>query len=206
MRNSDSYVALVLHESFHAFEGLSAPQRLLAGEMANIRHQDAYPYQEEAFVAGWQAELDLLTAALQAEDDAESAVLVQQFLAKRAARREAARLSETLVGYEQQREWVEGLAFYTELAILRLANADADYQPVEALAADPEFDHYENFTRRWQQEVDQISRMAAEDGDGRFYYSGMAQAVLLDRLLPEWKKQIFDEGVFLEDLLATAVP
>jgi hypothetical protein len=47
--------------------------------------------------------------------------------------------------------------------------------------------------------------MAGNDGDGRFYDSGMAQAALLDRLLPGWKAQFFDEGVFLEELLATAV-
>ncbi|MEJ2748791.1 MAG: hypothetical protein P8183_12945, partial [Anaerolineae bacterium] len=80
-----------------------------------------------------------------------------------------------------------------------------EYQPVAAMASDPEFDDYQKFEQRWQQEVDQIARMANNDGDGRFYYSGMAQATLLDRLMPGWKAQIFDEGVFLEDLLATAV-
>jgi hypothetical protein len=39
----------------------------------------------------------------------------------------------------------------------------------------------------------------------RFYYSGMAQAVLLDRLMPDWKVRAWSEGVWLEDLLAEAV-
>jgi hypothetical protein len=47
--------------------------------------------------------------------------------------------------------------------------------------------------------------MADDEGDGRFYYSGMAQAMLLDQLLPNWKEQALDEAVFLEDLLETAV-
>jgi len=47
--------------------------------------------------------------------------------------------------------------------------------------------------------------MAADWGDGRFYYSGMAQAVLLDRLMPGWKDQALEDGVFLEDLLEAAV-
>lgn len=47
--------------------------------------------------------------------------------------------------------------------------------------------------------------MADDVGDGRFYYSGMAQAALLDRLLPDWKEQALTDGVFLEDLLETAV-
>jgi hypothetical protein len=47
--------------------------------------------------------------------------------------------------------------------------------------------------------------MAADWGDGRFYYSGMAQAVLLDRLMPGWKDQVLVDGVSLEGLLMTAV-
>jgi hypothetical protein len=45
--------------------------------------------------------------------------------------------------------------------------------------------------------------MAGDDGDGRFYYSGMAQAYLLDRLLPNWKATAFDENIWLDDLLQT---
>jgi hypothetical protein len=33
----------------------------------------------------------------------------------------------------------------------------------------------------------------------------MAQAFLLDQLLPGWKEQALDDGVYLDDLLATAV-
>jgi len=50
-----------------------------------------------------------------------------------------------------------------------------------------------------------MRRMANDEGDGRFYYSGMAQAFLLDRLRPDWKSKAFDEDIWLEDLLAEAV-
>jgi hypothetical protein len=43
--------------------------------------------------------------------------------------------------------------------------------------------------------------VASNRDDGRFYYSGIAQAVLLDRLTPGWKDQIMADGVFLEMLL-----
>ena len=205
VRNSDSYIAAMLHESFHAYQGMAVPERLAAAEWANIRHQEDYPHDDEAFVADWQAELDLLMAAVRAEDKAETAVLAQQFLDQRAARRMAANLSVPLVDYERQREWAEGLALYNELNILRLAASADEYQPAAGMAEDPEFDGYRTFATRWRQEVSQIGRMAGNEGDGRFYYSGMAQAALLDRLLPDWKAQIFAEGVFLEDLLATAV-
>ena len=46
--------------------------------------------------------------------------------------------------------------------------------------------------------------MASAEGDGRFYYSGFAQAALLDRLLPGWKERAMLEGVWLDDLLKVA--
>jgi hypothetical protein len=42
--------------------------------------------------------------------------------------------------------------------------------------------------------------MADDKGDGRFYYTGMAQAFLLDRLMPSWKLQAFEENIWLNDL------
>ncbi|MCB9419803.1 MAG: hypothetical protein H6667_08360 [Ardenticatenaceae bacterium] len=47
--------------------------------------------------------------------------------------------------------------------------------------------------------------MAGSDDNGRFSNSGMAQAALLDRLMPGGKTKIFGDGVFLEVLLVTAV-
>jgi hypothetical protein len=130
LRNSDSYVAAMLHESFHACQGLRAPERLEAAEWAAIRQRKAYPYRDETFVANWQAELDLLQAAVRAEDALETVVLAQQFLAQRA-------LSPELIAYEQQREWqewVERVALYLELSILRQAYLHHEYQPVVAQA------------------------------------------------------------------------
>jgi hypothetical protein len=46
--------------------------------------------------------------------------------------------------------------------------------------------------------------MADDQGDGRFYYSSMAQAFMLDRLMPDWKQKAFNKGVWIEDLLAEA--
>jgi hypothetical protein len=119
--------------------------------------------------------------------------------------RSGAGLSAALIGYERQREWLEGLAKYVELEILRQAFVTADYQPVPALGDDPEFEGYGGFESRWAREVDQIRRMAGDEGDGRFYYSGFAQAALLDRFMPGWKSEAMAEGVFLEELLQGAV-
>ena len=68
------------------------------------------------------------------------------------------------------------------------------------------FKDYRTFRDRWKRELDQIPRMASDEGDGRFYYTGMAQAYLLDQLDPDWKTKLAaDPSLNLEDLLKRAV-
>jgi hypothetical protein len=47
--------------------------------------------------------------------------------------------------------------------------------------------------------------MAGSSGGSRFCYSGMALAMLLDRLAHDWKAHAMDENVFLEDSLEEAL-
>ena len=91
------------------------------------------------------------------------------------------------------------------LGIWREASTAPGYVPVPALAEDPDFKEYATFAQRWSQELDQMKRQAALEGDVRCYYTGMAQAVLLDRLMPDWKAHILTETAALEDLLREAV-
>jgi hypothetical protein len=199
VESSDHHIALVAHEAFHAFQGVVNEGKLAAAETA-VTHAPNYPIDDPDFQAAWQNELDLLAQAVQADTQDEMAELAAQFLAQRQERRQT--LSADQITYEQTREWEEGLAKYVELAIWQQAATTDSYTPV--LADDPEFDAYQNFANHWRQEIAQMKRMASDDGDGRFYYSGMAQAFILDQLLPGWKEQALDDGVYLEDLLGTA--
>lgn len=205
IRGSDGYISLLAHESFHAYQGFTAPEKLMTAETARGNNEPRYPWEDESFQAAWQTELDILAEAIQADSDEAMAELARQFLARRAQRRTAAGLSDELIRYEQQREWVEGLARYVELKIWQQAALDDTYTPVAALQDDDDFSGYGTFNKRWNQEVGQIGRMADDVGDGRFYYSGMAQAVMLDQLLPGWKDQVWEADVFLDDLLAEVV-
>ena len=96
------------------------------------------------------------------------------------------------------------MARYAELEIWRQAH-ESSYMPLPETGNLDDFKDYANFEQRWSRELDQFSQMADDIGDGRFYYTGMAQAVLLDRISPEWKTNAFDQGVWLDDLLAIAV-
>ncbi|HEX6383670.1 MAG TPA: hypothetical protein VF177_03270, partial [Anaerolineae bacterium] len=54
---SDKHITLLLHESFHAFEGIVAPERLVRAEQAGRRYEGQYPWDDVELEAAWVAEL-----------------------------------------------------------------------------------------------------------------------------------------------------
>jgi hypothetical protein len=200
---SDWHMAAVGHESFHALQGQMAPERLAAAEAVNQLAGD-YPWDDAAFRQAWAEELNLLRRAMRAETQEEATALAQVFLEARETRRSEAGLSAALADFERQREWLEGLAKYAELESWRQGATAAGYSPLPQMAQAPDFAGYQGFEQRWNSEVVTLGNQAGA-GETRFYYSGWAQAVLLDRLAPDWKAGAMEEGVWLEGLLEEAV-
>jgi hypothetical protein len=147
--------------------------------------------------------MDVLLRAVQASTDVESHNLVRQFLQLRVARRSG--LTSDQVRLEQLREWEEGLAKYAELEISRLAEADNSYLPVVAMSQDKEFKGYAGQQQFWSEQLKEAANTQGRSGDARFYYSGNALAVLLDRLMPGWKSRAVPGAENLDDLLQQAV-
>jgi hypothetical protein len=198
---TDGYVCLLEHEIFHAHQGSLAPVRLAAAERAAALEgpYDAVdPRMEEA----WRPELALLARCLGSATRAQRRELAIQFLAERSARRARQALRPALIDYERHREWLEGLAKYVELDAWRWASSTPGYRPFPTLAGDPGFRGYRGFDRKRSQEVIQIRWSR---GDVRFYSAGLAQAMLLDSLMPGWKSRAFEDDTWLEDLVAEAV-
>ena len=156
-------------------------------ETVNALRKNQYPWDLEQLQDLWRLELKALEEALRSENPVETEQLVEQFLSIRNSRRATIHLSSELMDYENQREWVEGLARYVELESWRLASAVETYRFDVNMQSDPEFKQYRGFSNCWNRELNQMKRMFKVEGDGRFYYSGMAQAYLLDRLSPGWK-------------------
>ena len=181
---------------------MTTPDKFADAELIN-QYADQYPWDDQSLQADWKTELDFLADALRSNDSTRALELTRQFLALRAARRESANLSHELIAYEQHREWLEGLARYAELETWRQAFISG-YVPLSETNALDDFKSYKGFESRWSWELDQISRMANDAGDGRFYYTGMAQAYLLDQLMPDWKTRVMDDGIWLDDLLKSA--
>jgi hypothetical protein len=200
---SEVQISGTIHESFHVYQQLQAPERLAEAERAH-EIGDHYWQVDTNMREAWKSEIDLLKQAVMAEDDTHARGLARQFLQQRAKRRAEANLSPDLVDYERQLEWEEGLAKYVEVDAWREAYQHADYHPT--LEGDPDFKGYQTFPQRLKQELGQMSRQAGQEGDVRFYYTGMAQALLLDRFTPGWKDKALQDRVWVEDLLADALP
>ena len=205
MGSSEIYIEALDHEAFHAFQGMTNQARLAQSEQIN-RMEQSYPFEDAAFQASWKEEMDSLLAALDAETDAEALDLTRQYWLHREARRQEYNFSPDLADYERQREWLEGLAKYSELALGRLAGSTKSYAPVPAIQNDPDFAAYTRQELFWQQQLTEATGSALRSGETRFYYSGLVQAALLDRLSPGWKERILTTDLALEDFLRELTP
>lgn len=200
---SETQIGGLLHETFHVYQINISPDRLKTAEAAH-RLGDRYQTAAQDFTTEWKEESALLADALEARTNVEKANRVKQFLAAREARRKEYQLIDDLLHYERWLEWEEGVAKYLELASLRAAHESPDYTSLSGLRNDSDFKNYQNFEQRWSQEIFQL-RYQLSSGENWFYQSGMAQAFLLDDFMPDWKEKIFEENIFLEDLLAQAI-
>lgn len=203
LQPSETQMGGLLHETFHVFQYQNAPGSMERAESIH-RLGDEYESAAQSFSSEWKRETALLVEALEAESKNEKEDFVRQFLAIRDTRRKDYKLENSLVDYERWLEWEEGTAKYIEVAILKEASETADYQALPAMENDPDFRQYQTIDQRWSQELFQL-RYQTSSEETRFYSTGMAQAFLLDDLMPGWKEQYWVEDVFLEDLLRSAV-
>jgi hypothetical protein len=201
---ADKYIGVITHEAFHAFQGTQVPQRLAEAErVANLENN--YPWHKPENANGWTKEINSLIESFKAESNESARILVAQFLDERNERREKSNLSVEIINYEQNREWLEGLAKYAELTIGLKALQNENYKNVKAIESFSEFKKYKTFAKYYRQQIEEVRRSATRPNENRFYYSGMLQAVMLDQLMPDWKKEAFGEDVYLDNLLRSAL-
>jgi hypothetical protein len=201
---SELQISTVQHEYFHVVQAELAFEKFAAADDIYGLGERYWPLDSE-MQSAWKNEIDLLIKAVQTSNDGDAKELTRQFLAARDQRREDIGLDATLIDYERQFEWLEGTAKFAEMFSWQEASQNHGYISLPEMATDPDFKDYETFDSRWDQEMAQTRRQAREEGDVRFYYTGMLQAFLLDRLLPNWKDRIMEEGVYLEDLLRQVI-
>jgi hypothetical protein len=203
LQPSETQIGGLLHETFHVYQYQTASERITEAESIH-KLGTQYESAAEKFQTEWKKESAILADALKAKTKTEKIEDVRQFLAMRDTRRKSAGLSSDLINYERWIEWEEGTAKYIEMAILKQASISPTYQPLPEMNVDPDFKKYQKFSSRWSQEMIQL-RYQTSSGETQFYATGMAQAFLLDDLMPDWHTNYWNDGVFLEDLLRSAI-
>ena len=191
------HVVSLLHEAFHAFQALRIQVRFLgaSGMYSSEKH---YPFKDEVFRDAWNQEGALLASALREDDDTERLALIRKFLDMRTKRRSDASLSQELISLEREFEWLEGLAKYVEMKFAELGSSQQGEAESKA---------YRIVWNRLRMDfIYRLNNLGNLHGDLRFYLSGAIQAMILDKIRPDWKQEMMhQENVCLEDLLRNSV-
>ena len=183
-----------VHEAFHVFERSAAREGRRFGSGENSFLVSSYPVFDPSNEAGVALEGRLLARALAAATRAELAGRAQEFLAAREQRHRT--LGSEYADFEAMGELNEGLAEYALVRALELAAGEATL-PFRGDAA--------REVERHRSRLDSLTADARQSLRLRFYVTGPALGLLLDRLAgPAWRDELVRRDLTLQDELAEA--
>lgn len=204
MGKPEFYISGIIHEMFHAYQGIRNEQKLFDAEsITNL--ETNYPWHENNNMIGWEQEINILIKACETDDINLAKAQAKKFISKRNERRQKANLLPDYIKYEKQREWLEGLAKYSELTFGLTAGKDPQYLPIIDVFSVKGFNRYHSMEKYRDNQLAEAGRAAGHFNDNRFYYTGMLQALLLDKISSEWKNHIFKPEIYLDDLIEKAI-
>ncbi|HVS10555.1 MAG TPA: hypothetical protein VMS76_11840 [Planctomycetota bacterium] len=196
-------VALLIHEAGHAFR-----DRAPGGGEPRWPSEDAslvasYPVDSPANNAWGRIEGAILREALEAADRARTLELARDFVAVRLRRQRG--LDPALARFERDLELNEGLAEYFACKAIELTDPSSALAPAaRERGLDPrEYGPAGDHLARLRDELGRINAGGRGAARQRFYATGAAQGLLLDRLGVDWKVAV-EAGANLETQLARA--
>jgi len=200
-------LSTILHEGFHVYQ-----EQLAEGKNANEGSVSQYPLLNPTNNSLSVLEGLILKDALTAKNQEAILRKAKQFVAVRSHRQSL--LDSTFVAYENLNEFAEGTAKYIEY---KFFSQGETLTPIDEMKYVNGFTDYKkelpNFFKRQLEDMVNIvsvndNRFGNKFGAGplrfKLYFLGACQGLLLDKVMPEWKEQIFDKGVYLSDLLDKA--
>ncbi|HKB14601.1 MAG TPA: hypothetical protein VKF62_00970, partial [Planctomycetota bacterium] len=196
--SAEENLGLLFHEAFHAFEGdAHRPGAKWGAENASLlfEYSDSTPRNDALF----SIECRLLLAALEAGEADGKRAEARRFLAVRGLRQ--AELEPRFVQFEKGLESNEGLAEYAGFHAVALA---ADLVSEGKLSLPIVRRTGEAFLAATLRPLGEIGE-TGKNARRRFYFTGAAQGFLLDRLAPDWKKEVQEKAIATQDLLAKAL-
>ena len=214
-RSSSEWVITAIHEMFHVWQTSKGADQKVAelqlGSVSDASWQLNYPfpYKDADVMRLIHLQSYLIYLAATNTDDESMKYNAGTALEAVDTYRSALKRQDAtghLYDYSKFQEWVEGIAFYTELQMAKAA-ADVNYQPTEAFRRLPNFKSYQQLWEEKYKNKIFLAKHAGRTARSRtaFYGVGLGKGLLLDRLMPDWKKHYFDGNVWLDDLLARAL-
>lgn len=97
--------------------------------------------------------------------------------------------------WERYDSWAEGTAHYVEHQIMSRVSA---YKNDTLLVGDPFFNKFNNYTE--ENKSTWCSRVASNKKRSYWYSLGFSYALILDKLIPDWKTKDFDKNLFFDNL------
>lgn len=186
--------SLAAHEAFHVFQRASARPERRFGASENTIWLTQYPVFDVDNETAFALEGRLLAAALRARTVAEWRARAREFVAVREARH--ARLPMHIAEFDRMSELNEGLAEYVQLRVLERLSREGDPRTRDDAA------------RERAARIARVERLAEDVQQSirlRYYASGSAIALLLDRLEDAtWKERLVRDDLTLQDALAFA--
>lgn len=201
-------IKLILHEAFHVYQEKLAPEKY-----ANEMVVSQYPLLDPVNNALYVLEGQILRDAILLKDPDIRLEKIKEFVAVRTVRQ--SRLEKDFIEYENLNEFVEGTAKYVEYKFMKIGEK---IEPIGEMYYHHGFNGYRDIlTRQFENKInDMVNIVSVNDnrfgnkfGTGpmrfRLYELGACQALLLDEVMPEWKKKIFQKDVYLCDLLKSSL-
>jgi hypothetical protein len=183
---TDLYAVLLCEALFRSFQAGEAPARFQT-DMALLGSDSGEPVGNTAFADDLTSEGRNLAAALDAGQRTAAIAHIRAFLADRQKRRALASFPTAVAYYEQEMEWLLGLGDYAAVRFYELAAARH--------STDAAFAEFKPGLPYWSREFGALEkRLGSFKISEAFALTGMAQARLLDRLSPGWRRNLFREG------------
>lgn len=187
-------VGTSVHEAFHSFERSMVRDGIRFGGGENAMLIGTYPVFDVDNEAAFALEGQTLGKALQATSIAEARRYAGEFLAIRGRRR--SRLPADMVEFERMAEMNEGLAQYALLRGLEgFGRHGEPWRSGARLLAQAE-----------SGVLDSLLGVERRSVRRRFYATGSAMALLLDRVASaDWKQRLMEGNKTIEEMLSEAV-
>jgi hypothetical protein len=156
-----------------------------------------FPYDRPELVRSFSELRNLLLKALAVTDSGEFQTIAGEYVVQR--KKAFRELSANDHKYLSFQLWQEGVARCTQI---RAAEAAANYRPSAEYAALADYESFARYAARARAET--LSELREADigklKRGFVYSFGAAEALLLDRLNPEWKSGYFEHPLSTDAL------